>query len=47
MEWFEDLLHGGRYLIGMLAVSAALLASGHAMIGMKATRSSLPRECCE
>ena len=41
MEWFEGLLHGGRYLIGMLAVSAALLASGHAMIWKRDSRAAV------
>ena len=41
MEWIDWLLHGGRYLVATVTLSIALLASGHAIIWKRDSRSAL------
>ena len=41
MEWIDWLLHSGRYLTAAVALSSALLASGHAVIWKRDLRSAL------
>jgi len=41
MEWSDWLLHGGMYLTAALALSAALLASGHAVIWKRDSRAAV------
>ncbi len=41
MEWIDRLLHGGLYLTAALALLAALLASGHAVVWKRDSRSAM------
>ncbi|MEO8350273.1 MAG: phospholipase D-like domain-containing protein [Chthoniobacteraceae bacterium] len=41
MEWIDWLLHGGRYLVAAVTLSIALLASGHAIIWKRDSRSAV------
>lgn len=41
MEWIDWLLHGGRYLVAALALVTALVASGHAIIWKRDSRSAV------
>lgn len=41
MEWIDWLLHGGRYLVAAVTLSLALLASGHAIIWKRDSRSAV------
>jgi len=41
MHWLDWLLHGGRYLTAALTLSVALLASGHAMMWKRESRSAV------
>ncbi len=41
MEWIDWLLHGGRYLTATLTLLIALLASGHAIIWKRDSRSAV------